>query len=221
MARRSNALPPGPARLALPHLVADEEIARDPLDLFAVHEVEPAPPALELEKARRLGVDVRVQVVVLVPERVRGIEVLEILDEIRAVEDAAAHVGRERREPRAAEHAAGVAHRVVALALLPRAAPVGHRRAVDDDGPGVVGIGGREHHGGPAALAIADDGGLRAVRMELAHLAHELLLGLAHVDQRLSGLGIAEEDDEVDRMARRGCATPTCESSLNPPMPGP
>ena len=37
--------------------------------------------------------------------------------------------------------------------------------------------------------------------MQLAHLAHELLLRLAHVEQRLAGLGIAEEDDEVDRVA--------------------
>ena len=38
--------------------------------------------------------------------------------------------------------------------------------------------------------------------MQLAHLAHELLLRVADVEQRLAGLGIAEEDDEVDRMAR-------------------
>ena len=37
--------------------------------------------------------------------------------------------------------------------------------------------------------------------MQLAHLAHELLLRLADVEQRLARLGIAEEDDEVDRVA--------------------
>src|SRR5262245_55943703 len=37
--------------------------------------------------------------------------------------------------------------------------------------------------------------------MQVAHLAHELLLRLAHVEQRLSRLRIAEEDHKVDRMA--------------------
>ena len=36
-----------------PQLVADEQVAGDPLDLLAVHQVEPAPPALELEEATR------------------------------------------------------------------------------------------------------------------------------------------------------------------------
>ena len=36
--------------------------------------------------------------------------------------------------------------------------------------------------------------------MQLAHLLHELLLGLADVEQRLARLGVAEEDDEVDGM---------------------
>ena len=35
-----------------------------------------------------------------------------------------------------------------------------------------------------------------------AHLVHELLLRLADVEQRLPGLGIAKEDDEIDGMAR-------------------
>ena len=157
-----------------PQLVADEEILRDPLDLLAVHEVEAAPPALELEEARRLRVDVGEHVVVLVPERVRRIEVLEVLHQPGAVELAGAEVGRERREPGAAEQAAGVAHRVVALALAPRAAPVGHRRAVDDDRAGVVGVGGGQHHRRPAALAVADDRGLGRVGMQLAHPVHEL-----------------------------------------------
>ena len=43
--------------------------------------------------------------------------------------------------------------------------------------------------------------GFGAVRVQRAHLLHELLLRLADVEQRLAGLGIAEEDDEVHRMA--------------------
>ena len=138
--------------------------------------------------------------VVLVPERVGGVQVLEVLDEVGAVEDAGAQVGRQRREPRAAEDAAAVAHRVVVAAVLPGAAPVRHRRAVDDDRPRVVGVRRREHHRRPAALAVADDRRLRARRMPCAHLAHERLLGLADVEQRLAGLGVAEEDHEVHRV---------------------
>ena len=43
--------------------------------------------------------------------------------------------------------------------------------------------------------------GFGLCRMQLAHAAHELLLGRADVEQRLPGLGLAEEDHEVDRMA--------------------
>ena len=164
-------------------------------------QVVAAPPALELEEARRLGVDVGEHVVVLVPERVGRVQVLEVLHQPGAVELACAEVGGERREPGAAEQPAGIAHRVVALAFAPGAAPVGHRRADDHDRTGVVGIGGGEHHRRPAGLAVADDCRLRGVRVQLAHAVHELALGVAHVEQRLSRLGIREEDDEVDRVA--------------------
>src|SRR5262249_49747546 len=106
-----------------------------------------------------------------------------------------------RREPRAAEHAAGVAHGIVARALIPCAAPIRHRRAVDHDRTRVVGIRRGKHHRRPSALAIADDCGLWTMRMQFAHLAHELLFRLAYTEQRLSRLRIAEEDDEIDRMA--------------------
>src|SRR6185503_16008104 len=99
------------ARLALRQLVADEEIADDPADLFLVEEVEAAPPALEVEEAPGLGVDVLEQVIVLAPERVGRIEGLEVLHEPRAVELAAAEIRGEKREPRASQQAAGVAHR--------------------------------------------------------------------------------------------------------------
>ncbi len=43
--------------------------------------------------------------------------------------------------------------------------------------------------------------GLGLLRVQFAHLAHELLLGFADIEQRLAGLGVAEEDHEVDRVA--------------------
>ena len=199
---RRSKTPPGPAlRRARPHLVADEEVLRDPLDLLAIHEEVAAPPALELEEARRLGVDVGEDVVVLVPERIGGVQVLEVLHEIGAVELPVAEVGSERREPRAAEQTAGVAHRVVARAFAPGTAPVRHRCPDHHDRTGVVGIRSGEHHRRPAGLTVADDCRLLGIRMQLAHAVHELALGVAHVEQRLTGLGIREEDDEVHGVA--------------------
>ena len=82
----------GPAvfllHVARPEPVADEEIARDPLDLLAVHEVVARPPAFEWHEACWLGVRVREHAVVLVPVGVCGIEGLEVLDEVRPVEKA-------------------------------------------------------------------------------------------------------------------------------------
>ena len=93
-------------------LVADEQVVDDPLHLLGVEEHVAAPPLLEAEVARALGVDLGVEVVLLGPERVGRVQVLEVLDQGRAVEDAVAEVARERGEPAAAEQPAGVAHRV-------------------------------------------------------------------------------------------------------------
>ena len=174
IARRSKAFPSDHSALAGCELVADEQVVDDPLDLLAVHQVEAAPPALELEEARRLGVDVGEQVVVLVQERVRGIQVLEVLDQVGAVELPAAKIAGQQRGPGAAEHAAGVAHRVVAVV----AGPVRHRRAVDHDRA-------RRTSGSSAPSIIAAqppwqlpiDHRLARCGMQLAHDAHELGLG--------------------------------------------
>ena len=208
------------AHFARPELVADEQITRDPLDLFAVHQVIAAPPALELDKARRFRIDVVEHVVVLVPERVGRVQVLEVVHEMRAVELAVAKVGRQRREPRAAQNAAGIAHRIVRLAFAPRAAPVRHRRAVDHNGTGVVGRRAREHHCGPAALAVADDRRLRAVGMQCAHLPTNCC-SAAHTSSKVwPGSGSWKNTTKYTGWPARS-ATPTCESSLKPPMPGP
>src|SRR5439155_18079883 len=92
-------------RFALRQLVADEEIVDYPADLLFVHQVVAAPPALELEKALGLDVDVVEQVVILVEDRVGWIQIFEVLDEIGAIELAAAQVAREQRQPLAAEAA--------------------------------------------------------------------------------------------------------------------
>jgi hypothetical protein len=163
----------------------------------SLKQVVAAPPALELEVALALAVDLVVEVVVLVPKRVRRIQVLEVRDQVRAVERAGAEIAREQRDPRAAGEAARVAHRVVAVV----AGPVRHRRAVDHERPGHVGTRRREHHHGPAALAVADERGLRAVGMALGDDAHELRFRVGDVGERLPGLRLGEEDHEVDRVA--------------------
>src|SRR5437879_1869514 len=67
-------------------IVADEELVDNELNLVGVEVDMPAPPALELQIAVRLGIDLGIDIVLLGPERVRGIHVLEILYQPRAVE---------------------------------------------------------------------------------------------------------------------------------------
>jgi len=56
--------------------------------------------------------------------------------------------------------------------------------------------------------------------MQLAHLVHELALGFGDVEQGLPGSGCGKNITKYTGWPSRS-ATPTCESSLKPPMPGP
>ena len=67
-----------PARSRPGEAVADEQVLDDPADLVAVHQEEAAPPALELEEALGLRVDVRAEVVVLAEPGVAGLQALEV-----------------------------------------------------------------------------------------------------------------------------------------------
>src|SRR6516225_7966319 len=96
-------------------IVADEQLIDDELDLLGVQVDVTSPPALEAQIARRLGVDLGIEVVLLGPERVRGILILEVLHQPSAVELAVAEVAGEGGQPAAAQEAAAVAHRVVAV----------------------------------------------------------------------------------------------------------
>ena len=82
--------------------VADEQVVDDVLHLLRIQEDVSAPVLLEAEIARRFGVDVGVKVILLAPQRIGRIEVLEVLHEPRAVETPVAEVAREGREPAAA-----------------------------------------------------------------------------------------------------------------------
>src|SRR3972149_309233 len=159
--------------LAGPKLVPHKEVLDDPLDLLSIQQEETSPPPLKLEEPGWLAVNVCVQVVVLAPKSVRRVERLEILDKISTVEDSVAQIGNKRREPRTAQDAAQVAHWVITLTITPSASPIRHRGTVDHDRSRYVGIGSRQHHGGPASLAIADDHPPRAVGVALPHFVHK------------------------------------------------
>ena len=121
MLRRSIVAPSEVLDHAGGELVADEQLVDDRLDFLGVQIDVSAPPALEVEIARRLGVDIGIEVVLLAPERVGGILVLEILHQPGAVELAVAEIAGQRRQPAPAEQAAAVAHRILAA----HASPVG------------------------------------------------------------------------------------------------
>src|SRR6266850_165416 len=161
------------------------------------HFLMAAPPLLELEEPPALGIDLRVEVVELGPKAVRGIEALEIVDEVGAVEIAVAEVAGERRHPGAAEEPARVAHRVLAR----DARPVRDRRGGEEDRTDELGRERGEHHERPATLAVADHERLAfGVGMQRVHLAQEFDLGGAHGLDRLAGDRLREEHHEVAGM---------------------
>src|SRR5690606_18473860 len=85
----------GRGDLAARELVADEELVDDGGDLLAVHQEVAAPPALELQEARRLGVGLVEKVVVLRPPGVARVHLLEVQHQAGPVEAAVAQVARE------------------------------------------------------------------------------------------------------------------------------
>src|SRR5262245_26782049 len=110
-------------------IVADEQLIDNELDLAGIQVDVPTPVALEAEIARDFGIDLRVDIILFGPYRVRRMEVLEILHEPGAVELATAEIASEGGEPAATEKTATVAHRVLAV----HAGPVRQRRAGNDN----------------------------------------------------------------------------------------
>ena len=183
-------------RLVLDQPVADEQLLDDPADFRLGHQEKAAPPLFEFKERLVALVDVTEQVGVLAEQRAAGVQILEVLHQMRAVEDAAAQIGQEHRNPGAAHHARRIAHRIFA----DLARPGGHGCAVDHHGAGQVGVGGRQQQCGPAALTVARDDGLRGVRMTPHHLAHEGGLGAGDIGQELPRLRLAAESNKVDRV---------------------
>ena len=158
-----------------------------------------APIALEIEVAGGLGVDLRIEIVLLGPERIRRIEVLEILHQPGAVELACANVAGERREPAPAQYAAAVAHRILAA----HARPIRQRRTGDDDRAEQLRSRGGEHHQRPPGLAVADDARLGVgVRVQLEDLFDKNRLGAHDILDGLARHGIGPESHEITGMSR-------------------
>ena len=117
---------------------------------------------------------------------------------MHAVEATVAEIAGQRGQPRAAQHAARIPHRV----LSPGPGPVGQRRAGQQDRPHQVGGDRAQHHHGPAGLAVADDARPAVgFGMELGDLLQEEALGPADILEGLSGHGLRPEADEVARVA--------------------
>ena len=175
-------------------LVADEQVVDDVLHLLGVEQDMPAPPALEAQITRRLGVDVGVEIVLLGPERVGWVQALEVVRQPGPIEDAVAHVAGQCGEPAPAHQPARVAHRVHAAHPV----PVGERSPGDDDGAEQLRPGRRGHHHLPASLAVADHDRLALrLRMQLDHPLKERGLGPHHVLDGLAGDRIGQEAHEV------------------------
>src|SRR5262245_21065855 len=88
-----------------------------------------APPFLEFEIARRLGIDLGVEIVLFRRVGIGWVEIFKVSDKPGAVEFPIAEVAHQGREPAPAEHAAGIAHWV----LSPSAGPIAEGRPGDND----------------------------------------------------------------------------------------
>src|SRR5262249_41089458 len=123
---------------------------------------------------------------------------VEVGDEPGAVEDAVAEIARQAGKPAPAEHAAQVAHRILAV----DAGPVRERRAGDEDRPEDIRAHAGGHHRVPAGLTGAGDARLAGrLRMELAHLLDEDGVRTRHILDTLALHRLRGEADKVDRMS--------------------
>src|SRR5262249_41824471 len=84
-------------------LVADEQLIDDRLYLGSIQNRVAAPPLFEPEITWGLGIDLGIEVVLLGPQRVRRVLVLEILHQPGAIEFAGAQIAHQCGEPAAAK----------------------------------------------------------------------------------------------------------------------
>src|SRR5918994_1032414 len=186
----------GQWNLALVQAVADEQVLDDELHLLGAVLEEAIPPALELQIPPRLGVDLRVQVVLLAPERVGRVEAFEVGGQVSAIDNAVTQIAQQRGNPTAAKRPAGVAHRTELVVTR----PVGQRRAAEHHRS--FELRGRrcQHRQRPARLAVGDREWLGRLRMAPLDFFQELGLGTQDLPDGLAGLRIGAKRDKIDWM---------------------
>ena len=163
-------------------LIADEQVVDNHFDLFTVEQGRAAPPALEIQKPRRLAVHFTEQVIVLAPVSIGRVEAFEITDQPGAVETVIAQVAAQARHPAAAQQTAGVAHRIATV----DAGPIRQWRAIDDDQPWQFRPCSRQPHQCPTGLAITDHHGFGAAVMSGADHFDKSCLGFNDVVEGLA-----------------------------------
>src|ERR671910_1335560 len=186
----------GQRNLALVQPGADEQVLDDELHLLGAVLEEAIPPALEFQIAWWLGVDLRVQVVLLAPERVGRVEALEVGGQVGAIDNAVTQIAQQRRNPTAAKRPAGVAHRTELVVTR----PVGQRRAAEHHRSFELGVRRCQHRQRPARLAVGDREWAGRVRMTPLDFGQELRLSAQDLPDGLAGLRIGVKRDKVDRM---------------------
>jgi len=112
--------------LSLLKPVADEQVLDDGDHLLAAQPIEAVPPPLEVEKPLLLGVDVREEIGVLIPNGRLRLQTLEVLCQPGAIEAIEPEVCEVVRQPNAAHEAGGNAHGINPWL----AGPIGERRAI-------------------------------------------------------------------------------------------
>ena len=178
--------------------VADEQLIDDPLHFLGVEVDVPAPPGLEFQKALAFGIHARPEIVVLGPVGVGGIEILEVADQVGAVELAVSQIAGEGGQPTTAIQATGVAHGILAF----HAGPVGQGGTGDDDRSEQFRPGRGQHHHRPASLAVADDAGFAlGVGMKFDDLLQKPCLRPHDVFDGLAWHRVWREADEIAGMA--------------------
>ena len=181
-------------------LVADEQLIDDELDLLCVQIDVASPIAFEAQIARRLRVDLGIDIILLGPQRVCRVLVLEILHQPGAVELAAAEVAGKRGKPAPAQKSAAVAHWIFSV----HATPIGQGRTGDNDGAEQFGAHRGEHHDCPSALTVADDSGL-AVRVRVQRaitFSRKIASARRNVLDCLSRHGFGQKSDEITGVTR-------------------
>ena len=84
-------------------VVADKQLIDNELNFLRIQIDVAAPPLFETQIARSLGIDLRIEIVLLAPQRVRRVLIFEILHQPGTVELAVAEVAGKRGQPAAAQ----------------------------------------------------------------------------------------------------------------------